>query len=72
MNGTARRLVRSCTVVGIAATAMLVAGCATPPPPPPAPIAYLPPPKPATTVEEARNFLRTEPSGTAALKEADD
>ena len=71
MNGTARRHRASGAVGGIVVAAILLAGCA-PPPPPPAPIVYsVPAPQPrATTVEEARKFLRGEPSGEAALKEA--
>ena len=72
MNGTARHRRASGAVGGIVVAAILLAGCAPPPRPPPAPILYnAPVPKPrATTVEEARKFLRGEPSGETALKEA--
>ena len=73
MNGATRRLMASVAVVGVVAATMLATGCASPPPPPPSPIAYVPVPAipPATTIEDARKFLRRKPSGAAALKEAE-
>ena len=71
-----RVIISRATIVvamGIACTAVLVAGCASPPPPA---VRYVSPAETSvvvpmgTSVEDARQFLREKPRGEAALTEA--
>ena len=71
MNRTIRQLGTSGPVAGIVVAGILLAACAPPPSPAPRTV-YVEPPAPrTTTVEDARSILREEPSGKAALKEAE-
>ena len=71
MNRTIRQLGTSGAVAGIVVAGILLAACAPPPSPTPRTV-YVEPPAPrTTTVEDARSILREEPSGKAALKEAE-
>ena len=71
MNRTIRQLGTSGPVAGIVVAGILLAACAPPPSPTPRTV-YVEPPAPrTTTVEDARSILREEPSGKAALKEAE-
>lgn len=71
MNGPTRRLGSYGAAGGILAAAILLAGCASPPGPRTVYVEQPPPPPRTTTVEDARSFLREDPSGEAALAEAE-